>query len=169
MKIIKKYGTALLIKYKIFKDKRGFFYSSFNSDDFKKITKLKKTNFLQENFSYSKKNVIRGMHYQTKPFEQGKLIRVISGEILDVIININRNSRFYLKKYYINLRENDQKLLWVPAGYAHGFLSKKNGTLVQYITNNIYSKKHECSFKWNDPNLNIKWGIKKAILSKKDT
>lgn len=169
MKIIKKYGTALLIKYKIFKDKRGFFYSSFNSDEFKKITKLKKTNFLQENFSYSKKNVIRGMHYQTKPYEQGKLIRVISGEILDVIININRNSRLYLKKYYINLRENDQKLLWVPAGYAHGFLSKKNGTLVQYITNNIYSKKHECSLKWNDPNLNIKWGIRKAILSKKDT
>ena len=65
------------------------------------------------------------MHYQTKPYEQGKLIRVISGEILDVIININRNSRLYLKKYYINLRENDQKLLWVPAGYAHGFLSKK--------------------------------------------
>lgn len=169
MKIIKKYGTALLIKYKIFKDKRGFFYSSFNSEEFKKITKSKKTNFLQENFSYSKKNVIRGMHYQTKPYEQGKLIRVISGEILDVIININRNSRLYLKKYYINLRENDQKLLWVPAGYAHGFLSKKNGTLVQYITNNKYSKKHECSFKWNDPSLNIKWGIRKAILSNKDT
>lgn len=168
MKIVKKYGTALLIKYKKFKDNRGFFYSSFNSDEFKKIIKLKKINFLQENFSYSKKNVIRGMHYQTKPYEQGKLIRVIKGEILDVIININKNSKFYKKKYYINLKEHDQKLLWVPIGYAHGFLAKKNGTLVQYITDNIYSKRHEKCIKWNDLDLNIKWNVKKVILSKKD-
>ena len=147
-------------------DKRGFFKEIYSKKNF-----LAKINFVQDNYSYSKKkNTFRGFHYQLKPFSQSKLIYIIKGEILDIIVDIRRKSKTFMKIFKIRLKAGDNKLLFVPKGFAHAFLTLKDNTEVFYKVDNFYSKKHEKGINVKDPKLKIfrKFFFKKLILSKKD-
>ena len=147
-------------------DKRGFFKEIYS----KKIL-LEKINFVQDNHSYSKKkNTFRGFHYQLKPFSQSKLIYVIKGEILDIVLDIRKKSKTFMKIFKIRLKASDNKLLFVPKGFAHGFLTLSDDTEVFYKVDNFFSKKHEKGINVKDPKLKIfdKLFLKKLILSKKD-
>jgi len=148
-----------------FKDKRGYFFESFNKKKFNKLVK-KNYNFVQDNISLSKKMVFRGFHLQTKPFEQAKIVQVLSGEILDIILDLRKNSKTFGKIIKIYLSEKNNKQIFIPEGLAHGFLSLKDNTKILYKTSNFYSKKNEVTICYNDPNINLDLN-KKLILSKK--
>lgn len=167
-KILEKLNGLIVIQNQIFKDKRGYFTENYNQQKFFKIVK-KKIFFVQDNLSVSKKGVIRGMHYQISPFEQGKLICVVKGKIFDVAIDIRKNSKTYGKHFSIILSNKNQKIMWIPGGFAHGFMSLEDDTIVKYKSTKFWSKKHERSILWNDKNLNIKWPNQfKKIISNKD-
>lgn len=162
---------VLLITPKVFKDERGFFYESWNYKDFNQITDK---NFLQDNHSKSFKGVLRGLHYQLEPYAQGKLVRCTSGSIYDVAVDLRANSNTYKEWVGIELNENKKSLLWIPKGFAHGFLTLSNIAEVQYKTTDHWYKEYEKSIIWNDPFLKIKWPINelngmKPILSYKDS
>lgn len=156
----------LLFSTKKFYDERGYFYESYHQGDLDKLGL--KDNFIQDNVSFSKKNVLRGMHYQTIPSAQSKLVRCIKGEIQDVCVDMRRDSPNYSKCYYYNLSDGNGHLLYVPVGFAHGFVVRSDEALVMYKTNNLYSPEDEAGFVWNDPDLNIDWGINEPIVSEKD-
>ena len=168
MKIIKtKFKDLYLIKTKVQKDYRGSFVELFNLKEFKKKTKLN-IKFVQDNISTSKKNVLRGLHYQNKK-QQGKLISCIKGSLLDVAIDLRKKSSTYGQYFLKKLYANDNILIWIPKGFAHGFYSYENNTQLFYKTTQYYYPKFENIIIWNDKNLHINWGIKKKpILSKKD-
>ena len=151
------------------KDERGEFFESYNKKMFEKITNLKK-DFVQDNYSISKKNVLRGLHYQIEPYEQGKLVKVVKGEIFDVAIDIRKGSPTYKKYVSRILSEDNREQLWIPNGFAHGFLVLSEIAEVSYKCTDYYSKESERSIIWNDKSINISWPISgKPILSKKDT
>ena len=163
---------VLLIQPKIFSDKRGFFYESWNSDTFNK--KITKKNFCQDNHSHSYKGVLRGMHYQLNPFAQGKLIRCTKGHIYDVAIDLRKGSPTFKEWIGIELNETNKKLIWIPEGFAHGFLTLSSFADVQYKVTKKWDKDSEKSIMWNDPELNINWPlnvIKKnePLMSEKDS
>lgn len=153
----------------IFDDERGFFYESWNFKIFKdKINS--KVNFVQENTSFSKKGVLRGLHYQLPPFSQGKLVKVSTGSIFDVIVDLRRNSKTFTHWAFIELNDMNKKQLWVPSGFAHGFLSLTDKTIVDYKVTNFWSKDHERSILWSDKSLNIAWPKElNFIISNKDS
>ena len=129
---------------------------------------LKKTKFVQDNISFSKKHVIRGLHFQKKN-KQGKLLSVISGSILDVIVDLRINSPTYKKWQKFLISDKNCYQIWIPPGFAHGFLSLESNTIVSYKCTKLYDTKDESIIKWNDPILNIKWKKNiKSIISKKD-
>ena len=146
----------LIINPKIYTDERGYFYESWNESTFDKAVG-KETKFSQDNHSYSQIGVIRGLHYQIPPKAQGKLVRCISGEIFDVAVDIRENSPTFTEWGGLNLSNKNKLLLWIPAGFAHGFLSLKENSEVLYKASGPYSKFHERSIKWCDPIINIKW------------
>ena len=155
----------------VFEDKRGFFYESFNQQKFNDAIG-KKVIFVQDNHSKSIKGVLRGLHYQNAPFEQGKLVRVIAGEIFDVAVDIKKNSPTYGKWVSIILSETNKKQLWIPKGFAHGFLVLSEFAEVIYKTDNFYSKENEITLPWNSTNFNIEWPLNNQsglIMSDKDT
>lgn len=156
----------LLIKPNVFKDERGYFFESFNKDKFLHagIT----SEFVQDNQSLSQKGVLRGLHFQNPPFEQGKLVRVIKGAVLDVALDIRKNSKTYGNHYAVELNETNQFMLWIPPGFAHGFLTLEDDTIFSYKCSNIYNKSSEDSILWNDPTISINWGIESPLLSEKD-
>ena len=159
-------------KTKKFEDQRGLFYESWNSNIFDKLVS-KNINFVQDNISFSKKGVLRGLHYQLNPFLQGKLIRCIKGSIFDVIVDLRSNSKTFLDWSSIILSDKNCKQLWIPEGVAHGFLTTSNEAIVNYKVSNYWNKDCERSLKWNDPDINIKWpneefDIEIPFLSKKD-
>lgn len=159
---------VLILEPEVYKDKRGYFLESWNKKNFQTITKLD-INFVQDNHSHSSRGVLRGLHYQLfKP--QGKLVRVISGEILDVVVDIRRSSKTFGKHLAINLSSENQKQLWVPPGCAHGFLVISEFADFFYKVTDYYSAKDERCIIWNDPDLNIDWQIKDINLkiSEKD-
>ena len=161
-----------LITPKVFKDDRGFFYESWNEINFQKIAK--NIQFVQDNHSKSSKGVLRGLHYQLYPFAQGKLVRCTSGNIYDVAIDLRKNSKTYKEFTEIELNDKNNFILWIPEGFAHGFLSLSNFSEVQYKTTKGWMKDYEISLLWNDPDLNINWPINrleglKPILSTKDS
>ena len=169
-------GTTLkgpqVIETQAFKDQRGIFYESWNSNYFNSQIK-KNINFVQDNLSHSTKGVLRGLHYQLDPFMQGKLIRCIKGRIYDVIVDLRQSSDTFLCWSSIELNENNYKQLWIPEGFAHGFLTLSHQAIVQYKVNNYWNNKCERSIKWNDTEINIKWPIKdiypkQILLSYKD-
>ncbi len=158
-----------IIEPEVFKDERGFFFESFNLKRFEKIIGSKVL-FVQENHSKSNYGVLRGLHYQLPPFEQGKLLRVISGEIFDVAIDIRKSSPNFGKWMGINISAVNKKQIWIPEGFAHGFLVLSNEAEILYKTTNFYNKDSERTIVWNDNFINIKWPIKNLnpILSEKD-
>ena len=164
-------GPILLIPDK-FSDQRGFFYESWNKEIFNR-TIQRDISFVQDNHSRSIYGVIRGLHFQKKPFEQAKLIRVINGAILDVIVDLRLNSPTFKEWAGILLNKRNRKQLWNPEGFAHGFISLTKHTEVSYKTNNFWNKELERTLIWNDLDLKIDWKLnklklKKPIVSKKD-
>ena len=157
-----------LIEPDIFEDERGFFYESFNQKKFNEAMGQQIT-FVQDNQSKSKKGVLRGLHYQEEPHAQGKLVRVILGEVFDVVVDIRRDSSTFGQWIGETLTGTNKKQLWIPEGFAHGFLTISNQAEVLYKTTMFYSKEHEKNILWNDPTLNIKWpNDHLPILSSKD-
>ena len=150
----------LLIKPKVFNDDRGFFMESWNSNDWKSILEKNKQEFnlfLQDNHSQSSIGVLRGLHYQLNPYAQGKLVRCISGEIFDVAVDIRINSPTFGKYVGEFLSSENYLQLWIPEGFAHGFLTISEKAEVLYKTTNFWDKNSERSIKWDDPSINIEW------------
>lgn len=168
MKITKtKIEDVLIIEPKIFGDERGFFFESFNSKIFAEKTGLK-LNFVQDNHSRSQQNVLRGLHYQIKQ-PQGKLVRTVVGEIFDVAVDIRKSSSTFGQWVGVNLSAENKKQIWVPEGFAHGFLVVSEVAEVLYKTTDFYAPEYERSILWNDPDIAINWNLKnQPILSKKD-
>ena len=158
---------TVLLKDKINKDKRGIFIETWNSSYFKKLGI--QDSFVQDNFSKSfKKGTLRGMHLQIPPFDQAKLVRCIRGEILDIVVDVRKGSPDYGRYKSYKLSSDNHKQLYVPSGFLHGFLTLTDNVEVAYKCSNLYSKKHEITIMYNDPEINIKWPLKKFILSPKD-
>lgn len=156
----------LIIQPKVFEDNRGYFFESYNSSVF--TSNGISTSFLQDNQSKSDKNVLRGLHFQHPPFAQAKLIQVIKGAVLDVVVDLRKNSKTFGKHFKIKLSEENKTMLYVPIGFAHGFLTLCNDTVFSYKCSNVYQKDYEDALLWNDKTLNIDWGIENPILSDKD-
>lgn len=159
---------VILIEPQIYDDDRGIFFESYNKFEFDKIIG-RNVNFIQDNHSFSVKNVLRGLHYQKPPFEQAKLVRVLSGVIWDVAVDIRLNSKTYGKWVFEKLSAENKKQLWIPEGFAHGFLVLSASADVAYKTNNLYSPEHESTINWNDQTLSIRWPVRNnLIISDKD-
>lgn len=161
MKLIKtKFKDLVLIKTKNYYDNRGFFKEVYKQ-------KLMKKKFVFDCMSTSKKNVIRGLHLQTKN-PQGKLVTVTKGTIFDVAVDLRKKSKTFGKVFCIKLSENSNQSIYVPEGFAHGFLCLSKNCCVYYKCTNYREKNSEITINWDDPNINIRWPVKKPILSKKD-
>ena len=168
MKVIQtKIPDVLILEPKIFGDERGFFFESFNQQVFKEATNLD-CHFVQDNHSRSAKNVLRGLHYQIKQ-PQGKLVRVVHGEVFDVAVDIRKKSPTYGQWVGENLSAENKKMLWVPPGFAHGFLVLSDMAEFLYKTTDYYAPQFERCIIWNDPSLKIDWQINiEPCLSEKD-
>lgn len=160
----------LVIEPKVWNDNRGYFYESYNARLFSDSGV--DTNFIQDNQSFSQRGTLRGLHAQKPPFAQGKLVRVIQGSVLDVAVDIRKDSPTYGQHFSIELSGKNHRQLWIPAGFLHGFLTIEDNTIFTYKVNNYYDKNSEIGVIWNDPDLNIQWtdNIKseELILSDKD-
>ena len=158
---------VLIIEPQVFGDERGFFFESFNQRKFEALTGVK-TEFVQDNHSKSAINVLRGLHYQIEQ-PQGKLVRVVAGEVFDVAVDVRRNSQTFGKWVGVVLSGENKRQLWVPPGFAHGFLVLQEGTEFLYKTTDYYAPQHECCIRWDDPAIGIEWPIINApVLSAKD-
>ena len=158
---------VLLIEPDVFYDERGFFFESFNQDKFE-IATGRRINFVQDNHSKSFRGVLRGLHYQLNPKAQGKLVRVLKGEVFDVAVDIRRSSLTFGKWVGALLSCDNQKQIWIPEGFAHGFLTLSETSELLYKTTEFYDVKLERCILWNDTFLNIAWPNKDPILSLKD-
>ena len=157
-----------VIEPQVFEDNRGFFLETFNQLKFNELIGEKIT-FVQDNHSQSKKGVLRGLHFQKPPFSQGKLVKVISGEIFDVAVDIRKDSSSFGNWVSEILSAKNKKQLWIPEGFAHGFLVLSEQAEVIYKTTNFYSFEHERCIAYNDPFININWPLmENYVLSKKD-
>lgn len=159
-------ADLFIIQPKIFEDNRGYFFESYNKKAFEKagIT----ANFVQDNQSLSQKGILRGLHFQAPPHAQGKLVSVTKGSVLDIAVDIRKGSLTYGKHVSIELNEKNKTMLWIPEGFAHGFLTLADQTIFTYKCTNFYNKESEGSIIWNDPQIGIKWGITDPVLSEKD-
>lgn len=157
---------VLIIKPTVFEDDRGYFFESYNKEKF--LQHGLDQNFVQDNESKSVKNVVRGLHFQKPPFAQGKLVRVMKGAVLDVAVDIRRNSPTYGQWTSVELTEDNKWMYWVPPGFAHGFATLEDETVFFYKCTNVYNKASEGSIRWNDPALGIDWKLEDPILSEKD-
>lgn len=156
----------ILITPSIYEDERGFFIETYKASEFKKNGI--DIDFVQDNHSRSCKNTLRGLHYQLNPKAQGKLIRCIKGSILDVAVDIRKESKTYGKYVKVILSEKNKKMFWIPPGFAHGFLSLEDNTEIQYKCTEEYSPEHDANILWNDSDIGIDWETNNPILSNKD-
>lgn len=153
---------------KVFGDERGFFFESFNQKLFEEAIGYQ-VNFVQDNHSKSTKGVLRGLHYQLSPYAQGKLVRCIVGEVFDVAVDIRNNSPTFGKWVGVNLSADNKRQLWIPEGFAHGFLTLSETVEFVYKTTNYYNKESEGGLLWSDSSLAIEWPLESVpILSEKD-
>ena len=146
----------------VFHDSRGFFLEGYNKKEFEKIGIL--SDFVQDNFSCSRKGVVRGLHFQTR-YPQEKLVRVVTGKIFDVSVDLRRESTTYGRSFPITLSGYDPKMVYIPAGFAHGFLSLEENTHVHYKTSEFYYPEYESGILWNDPDLCIDWPLDEYAIS----
>ena len=156
----------LIIKPTVFEDDRGYFFESYNREVF--LKNGLDLHFVQDNESKSKKGVLRGMHFQNPPFAQGKLVRVVRGSVLDVAVDIRKGSPTYGKWHSVVLSGENKWMYWIPAGFAHGFLTLEDDTVFFYKCTNVYNKEAEGCIRWNDPDLNIDWGEVAPVVSERD-
>lgn len=167
MKVIKTPIEGLLvIEPNIFYDNRGYFCETYNVETFKRngidVT------FVQDNKSYSNKNVLRGLHYQTGAFAQDKLVSVSQGAVMDYAVDIRPDSPTYGKYHCELLTAENNKMFFIPKGFAHGFIAHMDGTIFNYKCSNVYNKESEGGIIWNDPTLAIRWFVDNPIISEKD-
>lgn len=158
----------LIIQPIIFGDERGYFFESFSQKEFEE--KACNTLFVQDNESKSRYGVLRGLHFQMPPFEQAKLVRVVRGRVLDVAVDIRKDSPTFARYFSLELSEENKLQLFIPRGFAHGFVVLSDEAIFQYKCDNYYSPTHEGAIRWNDPRLSIDWQlpVQDIILSEKD-
>ena len=156
-----------LIEPKIFGDDRGFFFESFNARSFRGLTGVD-AQFVQDNHSKSVKGVLRGLHYQLTPHAQGKLVRVVQGEVFDVAVDIRKGSPTFGQWVAEILTAENKKQLWIPEGFAHGFVTLTDTAEFLYKTTSYYAPESERCINWNDPEIGIDWPLQDVVLSSKD-
>lgn len=149
----------------VFEDDRGFFFEAYNREVFTKHGL--NYDFVQDNQSFSIKGVVRGLHMQLPPYAQAKYVKVITGKVLDVVVDMRPESKTYGKVYYCTLDSKLNNSLLIPEGFAHGFAALED-SIFSYKCSNVYNKASETGILWNDPTLNIDWGVENAIVSEKD-
>ena len=160
-------ADVLLLEPKVFGDARGFFFESYNRKTFAQATGLD-VEFVQDNHSRSSRNVLRGLHYQRRQ-PQGKLVRVTAGEIWDVVVDLRRSSATFGRWTGVTLNADSRRMLWVPAGFAHGFIVLSEHAEVQYKATDYYAPEHERTLLWNDPALAISWPLTgEPVMTEKD-
>jgi dTDP-4-dehydrorhamnose 3,5-epimerase len=152
----------------VYGDDRGYFFESFNKKKFEELTGVD-VDFVQDNQSKSKKGVLRGLHFQNPPFAQGKLVRVVSGSVLDVVVDIRKQSSSYGEHFKVVLDAKKHNMLWIPPGFAHGFLTLEDDTIFIYKCSEFYNPDSEVCISWNDVSLNINWGVETPLVSSKDS
>jgi len=167
MEIIKTPLEGLLvIKPKILEDDRGYFFESWSKQSFAKVGL--DLEFVQDNESLSAKGVLRGLHFQNPPYAQGKLVRVIKGAVLDVAVDIRKDSPTYGQHFSVELSEENKTVFWIPPGFAHGFVTLEDNTIFTYKCTGVYNKESEGALLWNDKDLNINWKVNDPLVSEKD-
>ena len=169
-----KIKDLLIFEPRVFGDDRGWFMESFNQQVFEKALSdrgLEVPNFVQDNHSFSKKGVLRGLHYQLNPHAQGKLVRVVQGRAWDVAVDIRENSKTFGEWVGVELTADNHKQFWIPEGFAHGFLALEDNTQFLYKATNYYNKESEGAIIWNDPTIGIEWplnDIQEVLINEKD-
>ena len=158
-----------ILEPKVFTDERGYFFEPFNKYNFQKH--VGEINFIQDNESKSTRGVLRGFHFQKPPYEQSKLVRCVKGKVLDIALDLRKESKTFGKYESIVLSETNKKQLFIPKGFAHAFLVLSNEAIFSYKVDNVYAPKFDSGVFWDDPELNINWGINKSeiIISQKDS
>ena len=161
-------SDIIIIEPTVFGDNRGYFLESYNKKKFEEV--VGKTSFIQDNESKSSKGVLRGLHFQKPPFEQAKLVRCIEGEVLDVAVDIRKNSKTYGQHVAVLLSGENKRQLFVPRGFAHGFLVLSDSATFAYKVDNTYAPEFDAGIRWNDKELNIQWGLEESeiLVSAKD-
>ena len=157
----------LVLRPRIFRDQRGNFFESFNDAAFKRLTGTE-NGFVQDNESCSAKHVLRGLHYQVAPHEQGKFVHVVKGSVLDVCLDIRLDSGTFGKHFSMELNSEHKEMLWIPPGFAHGFVALEPDTVFAYKCTSYYHPASERTIRWNDPDLAIDWGVEQPLISDKD-
>jgi dTDP-4-dehydrorhamnose 3,5-epimerase len=167
MEVSKPFIDGLLVlKPKVYVDDRGYFLETYNIDIIQGLGIIYQ--FRQDNESLSSKGVLRGLHFQKPPYAQGKLVRVISGRVLDVVVDLRKSSPTYGQHYSLELNAENKWMFWIPPGFAHGFMALENNTIFSYKCTHVYNKEAEECLLWNDPELNIQWGMEDPLVSEKD-
>lgn len=159
---------VIIIEPRLFEDERGYFFESFNQKEFQE--KVCKTTFIQDNESKSSYGVIRGLHFQKPPFAQSKLVRVVKGSVLDVAVDIRKESPTFGQHVAVELTEDNHRQFFIPRGFAHGFSVLSKEVIFQYKCDNFYAPQSEGAIAWDDPDLGIDWqiSIDEILLSEKD-
>ena len=167
MEIIKTPIKGLLvIKPRVFGDERGYFFESWSKQSFAEVGL--NLDFVQDNQSLSCKGVLRGLHFQNPPYAQGKLVRVIKGAVLDVSVDIRKDSPTYGQHFSVELSETNKTIVWIPPGFAHGFVTIEDNTIFTYKCTEVYNKESEGALLLNDKDLNINWEVNDPLVSEKD-
>jgi dTDP-4-dehydrorhamnose 3,5-epimerase len=156
----------LTIEPSVYKDERGYFFEAYNHDKFRALG-LNEV-FVQDNQSMSEAHVLRGLHFQLPPYEQGKLVRVISGSVIDVVVDLRKAEPTFGKYFKYHISDQKKNMLWIPPGFAHGFLTLEENTIFFYKCTQVYHRESDSVIAWFDPDLAIDWGISDPIVSEKD-
>ena len=157
---------VVILEPRVFGDDRGYFFESFSAASFKEHVCA--TDFVQDNESYSRYGVIRGLHFQLPPYAQSKLVRVVRGSVLDVAVDIRRGSKTFGQHVAVELSEDNHRQLFIPRGFAHGFITLTDDVEVQYKADNLYAPDCDGNIRWDDPEIGVAWPLAPVVLSEKD-
>lgn len=158
---------VLVLEPEVYTDERGYFFEPFNAKRFASLTGVR-VGFVQDNESQSNAGTLRGLHFQRPPYEQGKLVRVVHGAVLDVAVDLRVGSPTFGQHASVVLSAANRLQLWIPPGFAHGFLALENASIVSYKCSGYYNREAELGLRWDDPDLGIDWGVEQPLLSAKD-